>query len=124
MGKMEKNRCPNCNAPLVYDSERKIYKCEYCRTEFRDDTKARAAEEPAEKKVIYEYHHINIPAEDTSAKKTVQNRPTGCLRVFLLVLGIFCALMGAAGFSTKYIGMSIVFLAIGIWLLVITLRKR
>lgn len=119
---MEKNKCPNCNAPLVFDRDRQVYRCEYCDTEFRDKA-ARAQAEPAEKKVIYEYHHINVP-EQSPEKQAVKSQPSGLLRIFLLLAGIFCVLMGVAGFSTEHLGMAIAFLCLGIWLLAQTRRRK
>ena len=120
---MEKNKCPNCNAPLLFDKDRQVYLCEYCDTEFRDKA-APAQAETAEKKVIYEYHHINVPEEASAGKRKVQSQPSGLLRIFLLLSGIFCVLMGVAGFSTEHIGLAIAFLCLGIWLLAQTRRRK
>lgn len=34
MGKVLDNRCPHCNAPIVYNPTLKKFKCEYCDSEF------------------------------------------------------------------------------------------
>ena len=123
---MQMSKCPNCNAPLVYRKDRQIYLCEYCKAEFRDETGKQGSPETPEKKVIYEYHHINVPEQAQSVKQAAEARKknSGCLRVFLAAAGIFCALMGAAGFSTRYTAMGIVMIAIGIWLIIMASRKR
>lgn len=35
---MVTSKCPNCNATLVWQKDRKVYLCEYCKAEFRDET--------------------------------------------------------------------------------------
>ena len=123
MADVAEYKCPNCNAPLLFDKDRQVYVCEYCDTEFRDKA-APAQAEPAEKKVIYEYHHINVPEEASAGKREVQSQPSGLLRIFLLLSGIFCVLMGVAGFSTEHLGLAIAFLCLGIWLLAQTHRRK
>lgn len=123
---MQMTKCPNCNAPLVYQKDRHIYLCEYCKAEFLDETRKQEPAEEPEKKVIYEYHHINVPEQTQSVKQAAEARKknSGCFRVFLAAAGVFCAMMGAAGFSTNYTAMGIVMLIIGIWLIFMASRKK
>ena len=124
---MVTSKCPNCNAPLVWQKDRKVYLCEYCKAEFRDET---APQEAAEQKVIHEvrheYHVVSEPAGTTPVRQAAEERKKnpGCLRAFLAVLGIGCGMFGAAGFGTGEPVLGIFMIGAGIWMLVIAGRRK
>ena len=72
-------KCPNCSAPVTYHGGQNIYKCEYCNSEFRDDNKV-SGKAVQEKKIIYEYHHVNLPKESQLAETMKKRRTSGFLR--------------------------------------------
>ncbi len=120
-------KCPNCNATLVYRKDRQVYQCEYCKAEFRDESKEQEAAETPEKKIIYEYHHINVPDKTVPTQKAVEERKKnpGCLRAVFAVLGAGFALLGAGALSVdEGPAVGIVMIGIGIWLIVMAGRKK
>lgn len=114
------SKCPNCNAPLVWQDDRKVYLCEYCRAEFHDEAKQQEVSPEPEKKVIHEIRYVNAPESTAQARK----KNPGCLRG---VIGGICLLMGAAGFTTdrdRDLPIAIAMVIIGIWLLVMAGRRK
>ena len=123
---MVMSKCPNCNAPLIYQKERRVYSCEYCKAEFRDDTKDQTTSEVPEKKIIYEYHHINVPEQATPTKQVIEERKknSGCIRFLFAVLGVGSAIMGAGALSVNQGTAGLVLIGVGIWLVVLASRRK
>ena len=117
---MVTSKCPNCNAPLVWQKDRKVYRCEYCRAEFHDEAKQQEVSPEPEKKVIHEIRYVNAPESTAQARK----KNPGCLRAFLAVLGIGCGMFGAAGFGIGEPVLGIFMIGAGIWMLVIAGRRK
>ena len=118
-------KCPNCNAPLVYDEARRVYVCPYCKSELVDDRPQEKDEQP-EKKVVVEYRHVNVPAEETPAAAAEKRKKNpGCSRGLFIGFGIFFVLGAAAeiGDRSNRAG-AVIFLILGIWLLVLGSRRK
>ena len=118
-------KCPNCNAPLAYDEARKVYVCPYCKSELVDEKKAQVDDQP-EKKVVVEYRHVNVPAEETPAAAAEKRKKNpGCSRGLFIGFGIFFVLGAAVeiGDKSNRAG-GIIFLLLGIWLLVLGSRRK
>jgi DNA-directed RNA polymerase subunit RPC12/RpoP len=76
-------KCPNCDGPLIFDSERQLFACEFCLSEFtkdaldllRGDIKARekavAAESEAYCETMNAYHCPSCGADVAADKNTV-----------------------------------------------------
>ena len=120
-------KCPNCNAPLAYDEARRVYVCPYCKSELVDENRVREKEEQPEKKVIVEYRHVNVPAEQTPSAAAVEKKKKnpGCSRGLFIGFGIFFVLGAAAeiGDRSNRAG-AVIFLLLGIWLLVLGSRRK
>ena len=120
-------KCPNCNAPLVYDETRKVYVCPYCKSELVDENRVLEKEEQPEKKVIVEYRHVNVPAEQTPSAAAVEKKKKnpGCSRGLFIGFGIFFVLGAAAEIGDSSTRTSaVIFLILGIWLLVLGSRRK
>ena len=117
-------KCPNCNAPLAYDEARRIYVCPYCKSELVDEKKAQVDDQP-EKKVVVEYRHVNVPAEQTPSEAEKRKKNPGCSRGLFIGFGIFFVLGAAVeiGDKSNRAG-GIIFLLLGIWLLVLGSRRK
>ena len=120
-------KCPNCNAPLVYDEARRVYVCPYCKAELVDENRVQEKDEQPEKKVIVEYRHVNVPAEQAPSEKAVEARKKnpGCARGLFIGFGIFFVLGAAVEISDKSNRAgAVIFLILGIWLLVLGSRRK
>lgn len=118
-------KCPNCNAPLVYQESRRVYVCQYCKAEFMDENRRQETTEQTEKKVIYEYHHINVPAEQTPTKAIEEKKNSGRSRGVLIGFGIFFLLGAVTGFNnSSSVGGAFACLIIGFFLLIMGSRKN
>ena len=115
-------KCPNCNAPLVYDEARKVYVCPYCKSELVDEKRASGEDDQPAKKVVVEYRHVNVPEEQTPAAK---KKNPGCSRGLFIGFGIFFVLGAAVEIGDKSnTAGGIIFLILGIWLLVLGSRRK
>ena len=122
---MISKKCPNCNAPLVYRNDRRDYFCEYCKAEFRDENAARETNAEPEKKVIYEYRHINVPEQSSLAQQAAQRKKNaGCSRGVYITAGAILVLLSAGGYSNGDTFMATIVLGLGIWFLVLGSRKN
>ena len=118
-------KCPNCNAPLVYEEARRVYVCPYCKSELVDENRAREKDDQAEKKVVVEYRHVNVPAEPAPAEVEKKKKNPGCSRGLFIGFGVFFVLGAAVeiGDKSNRAGGAI-FLILGIWLLVLGSRRK
>ena len=118
-------KCPNCNAPLVYEEARRVYVCPYCKSELVDENRPQVKEEQPEKKVVVEYRHVNVPAEQAPSGAEKKKKNPGCSRGLFIGFGIFFVLGAATeiGDSSTRAG-AVIFLILGIWLLVLGSRRK
>ena len=122
---MISKKCPNCNAPLVYRNDRRDYFCEYCKAEFTDENAARETNAEPEKKVIYEYRHINVPGQSSPAQQAAERKKhPGCSRGVYITAGAILVLLSAGGYSNGDTLMATIVLGLGIWFLVLGSRKN
>ena len=117
-------KCPNCNAPLVYDEAKKVHVCPYCKSELVDENKVQGKDDQPEKKVVVEYRHVNVPAEQSPAVEKKKKNP-GCARGLFIGFGAFFVLGAAVEIGDKGNGAGgVIFLILGIWLLVLGSRRK
>ena len=122
---MISKKCPNCNAQLVYRKDRQEYFCEYCKAEFRDENAAKDTGAEPEKKVIYEYRHVNVPDQSSLQQQAeARKKNTGCSRGVYITAGAILVLLSAGGYSNGDAVMASVVLGLGIWFLVLGSRKN
>ena len=122
---MISKKCPNCNAPLVYRKDRQEYFCEYCKAEFRDENAVKTAEAEPEKKVIYEYRHVNVPDQySVQQQAEARKKNQGCSRGGYITAGAILVLLAAGGYSNGDYVMASIVLGLGIWFLVLGSRRN
>ena len=122
---MISKKCPNCNAQLVYRKDRQEYFCEYCKAEFRDENAAGETGAEPEKKVIYEYRHVNVPDQSSLQQQAeARKKNTGCSRGVYITAGALLVLLSAGGYSNGDTVMASIVLGLGIWFLVLGSRKN
>lgn len=78
-------KCPNCNAPIKYDSdEKKLFECEYCHSEFLNSS---ANETPVSAGTQSKQDFTPPPKAPESPKPNIPKRPK--LSIFWTVI-LFC----------------------------------
>ena len=118
-------KCPNCNAPLVYEEARQVYVCPYCKSELVDENNVQGDDDQPEKKVVVEYRHVNVPAEPAPAEVEKKKKNPGCSRGLFIGFGVFFVLGAAAEIGDQSSRTSaVIFLLLGIWLLVMGSRRK
>ena len=84
---MKNIRCSGCGANLNYDGTKKIMKCQYCGTVYKDDSKYEKVEPLSQHQPII----VNTTSSNGHLFDTSGDRPRFKLGIFLLwcVFGFF-----------------------------------